>query len=149
VRPPSSSRPPRVALVLGLGLVAAALPGCTEVEEKESSGYGPSKLVEVQGRDVKRVSFTAEGARRVGLRREPIRGEGGREIVPYAALVYDPEGKTYVYVARTPLSFERAAVKVDRIEGARALVSAGPPPGTQVVTAGAAEVYGTELEIAG
>ena len=29
------------------------------------------------------------------------------------------------------------------------LLAAGPPPGTEVVTVGAAEVYGAELEIAG
>jgi hypothetical protein len=33
--------------------------------------------------------------------------------------------------------------------GARALLRAGPRPGTRVVTVGATEVYGTETEIAG
>jgi len=40
-------------------------------------------------------------------------------------------------------------VNVARVEEDRVIVSDGPPPGTQVVTAGAAEVYGTEQEIAG
>ena len=43
----------------------------------------------------------------------------------------------------------RAEVKVDRIDGDRVLLSEGPPAGTKVVTVGAAEVYGAELEIAG
>ena len=147
MRRPSSSRPLGAGVVLVL--VAAALSACTEVEEQESAGYEPSKLEEVGGGDQKRVTFTSEGARRVGLRREPIRERGNREVVPYEALVYDPEGKTYVYVASGPLSFHREEVKVDRIDGDRATVSDGPPAGTEVVTAGAAEVYGTELEIAG
>ena len=128
--------------------LAAALSGCTEVEEKETHGYEPSKLTEVAGSDAKRVTFTAEGAKRVGLRRAAIRAQGRTKVVPYGALIYDAQGKTYVYVASTPLSFQRAEVKVDRIAGQRALVSSGPPAGTSVVTTGATEVYGTELEIA-
>ncbi|MDX6474983.1 MAG: hypothetical protein QOH95_494, partial [Gaiellaceae bacterium] len=54
----------------------------------------------------------------------------------------------YIYVARTPLSFERAQVEVERIDGGHAVLRRGPAPGTQVVTQGSTEVYGTELEIA-
>jgi hypothetical protein len=130
-------------------VLALSLAGCNEVEEKESSGgYEPSKLTEVKGSDAKRITFTAEGARRVGLQRAAVRSEGGRKVVPYGALLYDSKGKTYVYVADTPLSFERAQVKVERIDGGRALLRSGPAPGKQVVTQGATEVYGTELEIA-
>jgi hypothetical protein len=145
----SRSRPRLLAAGLVLVLVAASLSACTEVEEKETAGYEPSSLEDIEGGELKRVTFTSEGARRVGLRREPIRRRGKVELVPYEALVYDPHGKTYVYVATGPLSFHREEVKVDRIDGDRVAVSDGPPPGTEVVTAGAAEVYGTELEIAG
>ena len=34
-----------------------------------------------------------------------------------------------------------------RVEGARVLLSRGPAPGTDVVTTGAAEMYGTEFEL--
>ena len=142
-------RPRALATTLVMALAATSVSACTEVEEKESSGYEPSKLEEVAGKDVKKVTFTAEGAQRVGLRRAAIRADGGREVVPYESIVYDPEGKTYVYVATTPLSFQREPVQVDRVEEGRVIVSDGPPPGTQVVTTGAAEVYGTEQEIAG
>jgi hypothetical protein len=133
------------AAVLAL---AISLAGCTEVEEEEKHGYEPSALTDVKGTDTKRVTFTAEGARRVGLRFEPVRIRGGKTVVPYGALLYESDAKTYVYVARTPLSFERAEVKVERIEGRRALLRRGPAPGTRVVTQGSTEVYGTELEIA-
>jgi hypothetical protein len=128
--------------------LALSLAGCTEVEEMESHGYEPSKLAEVKGGDAKRVIFTAEGARRVGLHRAPVRSEGGRKVVPYGALLYDSKGKTYVYVARSPLSFERAQVEVERVAGDRVLLRRGPAAGSQVVTDGSTEVYGTELEIA-
>jgi hypothetical protein len=141
----SVSRPRRLALA-GLVVATAALPvaGCTEVETETATGYEPSTLEPVKGnKDVQRVTFTAEGARRVDLQTASVR----RNVVPYAALIYDPEGKTYVYTSPKPLEYLRKEVKVDRIEGDRVLVSRGPPAGTEVVTVGAAEVYGTELEV--
>src|SRR3546814_5464906 len=61
--------------------------------------------------------FTAEGAQRTGLRTASVARRAGRRVVPYAAVLYDPEGKTYVYTSPTPLTFVRAEVRVDRIEG--------------------------------
>ena len=141
----SVSRPRRLALA-GLVVATAALPvaGCTEVETETATVYEPSTLEPVKGnKDLQRVTFTAEGARRVDLQTASVR----RNVVPYAALIYDPEGKTYVYTSPKPLEYLREEVKVDRIEGDRVLVSRGPPAGTEVVTVGAAEVYGTELEV--
>jgi hypothetical protein len=131
-------------------LAVAALPlgGCTEVETETATGYEPSSLEPVKGADdLQRVTFTKEGAERVDLRTAEVRRSGKRTVVPYAALIYDPEGKTYVYTSPKPREYLREEVAVDRIEGDRVLVSKGPAPGTDVVTVGAAEVYGTELEV--
>jgi CzcA family heavy metal efflux pump len=133
-----------------LVFAGVALPACNEVEADAVKGYAPARLERVAGRtDVKRVTFTAEAARRVGLRTSVV-GLGGRgRVVPYAALIYDPEGRTYVYTSTRPLSFVRQRVRVDRIEGHRAFLSDGPSAGTRVVTVGAAEVYGAELDVPG
>lgn len=135
-----------VCLVGALGVV-----GCKEVETESASTYTPDTLKEVSGSkdDLKRVSFTAEAAKRTGVRTAPVREQGGRKVVPYDALIYRPDGSTYVYTSPRPLEYVRAEVKVDRIESDRVLVTKGPPAGTHVVTVGAAEVYGSELEIAG
>ncbi len=98
--------------------------------------------------DVKRVIFTPEGARRIGLRTEAVHGRAGHSVVPYAALIYDAEGHTYVYASPKARTFVREAVSVDRIAGGRVHLTRGPAAGTAVVTVGAAEVYGAELEIA-
>ena len=42
----------------------------------------------------------------------------------------------------------RQAVTVGRIDAGRAFLTKGPAAGTTVVTTGAAEVYGAELDIA-
>ncbi len=145
-----SRRHIRATLVGLLVVTGLSLSACSEVETEAASGYEPAKLEPVgPGDDRKRVTFTAEAARRTGLRTAPVRRSGEHTIVPYAALVYDQEGKTYVYTSRGRFSFVRQEVAVDRIEGNRVLVVDGPAVGTEVVTVGTAEVYGTELEIAG
>ena len=144
-----SSLRPRL-LCAGAVLIIGALPlsGCTEVEETSSAGYEPAKLEPVKGNgEVQRVSFTPEGARRIGLQTAPVRSSGPRKVVPYAALIYDAKGKTYVYTSPRPLTFVREQVEVDRIGGRRVLLSDGPAAGTVVVTVGATEVYGTEYEV--
>ena len=119
--------------------------------DESAATYEPDKLEEIKGSkdDLKRVTFTAEAAKRTGLKTAPVREQGGRKVVPYDALIYTPDGRTYVYTSPKPLEYLREEVKVDRIEGDRVLVTKGPPAGTEVVTVGATEVYGTELEVAG
>jgi hypothetical protein len=141
--------PRRLAAALAPIVAAVALSGCTEVESAAVEGYEPAKLHEVEGSEAKQVTFTKEGAQRTGLRTAPARESGAHLVVPYSALIYEGEGGTFVYTAPTPLSFLRAAVVVDRIEGDRVLLTEGPAAGSQVVTTGTAEVYGAELEIAG
>ncbi len=140
-------------LAAGLALVIAALPlsGCKEVESETAAGYEPSHSEEIKGSkdDLHRITFTAEGARRTGVKTEPVRAENGRTVLPYAALIYDAEGGTYAYTSPKTREYVRAKVKVANIDGNRVFLSEGPPAGTEVVTVGAAEVYGTELDVAG
>ena len=131
-------------------LLAVALPlsACKEVEEESAAGYEPAKLASVKGsEDVQRVTFTAEGARRVGLQTAPVKRSGKQKLVPYAALIYEAGGKTYVYTSPARLTYLRERVWVDHVEGKRVFLTRGPRAGTDVVTVGATEVYGTEFEV--
>ena len=130
---------------LALGL---SLSGCAEVEEKEAETYQPAQLKAV-GPKLKQVTFTSLAAEQVELTTEKASREGRHTAVDYAALIYDGQGVPWVYTVREPLTFLRAQISVDRIEGDRVLISRGLAPGTEVVTIGAAEVYGAELDIAG
>ena len=136
-----------LACVCAVGV--AALAGCTEVESESPTGYQPSSLQPVDGSDddLQRVIFTREGAQRTGLRTAKVEEDGRRTVVPYAALLYDFEGKTFVYTSPKPLEYLREEAKVDAIEGNRVFLADGPRAGTDVVTVGVAEVRGTELEI--
>jgi hypothetical protein len=137
-------------LAFGVALLAGALPISACAETATLPTYEPAKLEPLPGKEgVKRVRLTAEGARRTGLQTATVRRSGKHKLIPYEALLYDAGGRAYVYTSPEPLSFVRAEVRVDRIEGTRVLASDAPPVGTKVVTVGAAEVYGTELEIQG
>lgn len=70
-----------------------------------------------------------------------------RTVVPYAAVLYDAKGATWVYTSPSPLVFVRHRIKIDYISGDVAILAEGPPVGTKVVTLGVAELFGTEFEI--
>jgi hypothetical protein len=56
-------------------------------------------------------------------------------------------GAAWVYTAPEPLVYVRHPIVVDYVEGDRAVLSKGPPPGTAVVTVGVAELYGIEVGV--
>ena len=117
-------------------------------DSQTASHHEPAKLEPIKGTDVQRVIFDAVAAKRTGLQTAPIRQNGEKKIMPYAALIYDAEGNAYAYTAPEPLTFVRKEIEIDRVDGDSVVLSGGPPAGTKVVTVGAAEVYGTEFEIA-
>jgi hypothetical protein len=142
------------AACAGLVLIAAgvSLSACGEAstgyDYETASHHEPAKLEPIKGTDVQRVIFDAVAAKRVGLQTAPIRQNGEEKIMPYGALIYDAEGNAYAYTAPEPLTFVRKEIEVDRVDGDSVVLSAGPPAGTEVVTVGTAEVYGTEFEVA-
>ena len=77
--------------------------------------------------------------------RGPAEAGATQKVIPYAAVLYDADGKTWVYANPGPRTFLRAPITVDRIDGDDAFLSDGPPSGTAVVTVGAEELYGTEF----
>lgn len=125
-----------------------ALAGCSDSSSSDSSSKeGPAKLVEVDGSDVKRVVLTEQAAKRLDIQVKPVTEQGGSQVVPYASVVYAADGGTWVFSSPEPLVYVRAPITVTSITGDQAILSAGPGPGTPVVTVGTAELFGTEQEI--
>ena len=138
-------------LLITAGVVS--LSGCggssSSSYSSETAGHHePARIEPIKGTDVMRVIFTAEGAERVGLETDAVRREGQELVVPDGAVIYDAEGNAYAYTAPKPLTFVRQEIQIDRSEGNSVMLSDGPPAGTEVVTIGTAEVYGTEFEVA-
>ena len=65
-------------------------------------------------------------------------------VVPWSAVLYDFHGGTWVYVKTADRTYSRERVIVRHVTGDTAVLDEGPPAGREVVTAGAAELFGTE-----
>jgi hypothetical protein len=135
--------------LVGVVLVGGvALTACAESSASESTGEEPATIEAVEGTDLYRVTVTEKAVQRLGIEMVPIEaGAAATRVVPYGAIVYDPDGDTWVYTSPKPLTYVRTAVTVDDIEGDDAVLSDGPEAGTEVVSVGTAELYGSEQEI--
>ena len=150
------------ALMVG-GLVAACaavvlllLVSNPSIETKAGEAESGAAVVEpVPGTELTRVTLSEQAAERLGIETalvadEDVGSASGattlRKVVPYSAVLYDVNGEAYVYTSPEPLSFVRAPITVDHIDGDVAVLSDGPSSGTAVVTVGAAELFGAEFE---
>ena len=148
-----------IALVAA-SVALASLSACGQAPEEAESESGPVRLEPIGGTDLNRVILTGAAARRLGIETSPVTngwerdhrlvrdGTGAlkRKIIPYSAVLYDATGVTWAYVNPEPLEFVRRRISIDFIEGARAVLTRGPPTGTKVVTVGASELFGSEFE---
>ena len=134
------------ALVLVGG---GALTACAEVTtDATAAGQEPVIKEEVGDSDIHTLTLTAQAVERLGLTTAEVAASDDGTTVPYAALIYDSQGNTWVYTTPEQRVFVRAAVEVDRIDGDTVHLSDGPEPGTSVVTLGAAELFGAEFDTA-
>jgi hypothetical protein len=96
------------------------------------------------------VILTAQATKRLGIELAPVRDEmvSGtlRKVIPYSALLYDQRGQGWVYTNPAPLTYLRSLISVDHIDGDLAVLSSGPPSGTEIVTVGISELFGTEFQ---
>jgi RND family efflux transporter MFP subunit len=65
--------------------------------------------------------------------------------VPLTALVRDMSGGSWVYERTDSVTFVRRRVEVSRVANGYAILALGPKKGTAIVTAGSAELFGTEF----
>ena len=125
--------------------------GACETAAVKANEVKPAHVEAIAGTELHKVTLTARAAERLDIKtdrvQEMVVGGAKRKVVPYAAVLYDARGETWVYTNPEPLVFVRHAIRVEYIRGDRAVLSQGPPAGTAVVTVGAAELFGAEFEI--
>jgi hypothetical protein len=132
-----------LAVVVLIGVAALVVAGCGG--SGEEAAIEPATVEAVAGTDLSRVILTSKAAERLDIQTAQVRSKAGkRTVIPYSAVLYDPNGKTWTYTSPKHLVFLRQNIDVDRIDGDTAILSAGPPPGTTVVTVGAPEIWGVE-----
>lgn len=103
----------------------------------------PSKLEPIEGSDLSRVILTEKAAERLGI--ETVIASGNE--VPYAAVIYDIEGNTWIYSNPEHLTYVRVPIMIDHIDGDKAFLSENLASALNVVTVGVAELYGTETGV--
>lgn len=157
--------------IILLVVVTAALQGCSSTPAPAAEKEKPSVVEAVDGSDLKRVVLTDKAAQRIGVETVlveeliPMTGVSKKvtlkdsdsdvpsptkepqQTVPYAAVIYDTKGDTWLYTNPEPLSFVRQRIRIDHIDGEWAVLSENLPANTRIVTVGVAELYGAETGV--
>ena len=111
----------------------------------------PAVVEAIDGTELNRVTLTQKAFERLDIQTDEVRDTqvdgASRKVIPYSALLYDVHGGTWAYVNPEPLTFMRAEITVDHIDGDDVFLTAGPDSGTAVVTVGAAELFGTDTGV--
>lgn len=156
-------RPSKRVLVLGtlllatVVLAAAGLAACSASDTDETTTQPPASITKAADGGPSTITLTSQAAKRLDVQTVAVAAAASsgasavalqdKLVVPYAALLYDANGKTWVFTNPKPLVFVRAPVTINRITGDKVVLSAGPPVGTLVVTVGAEELLGTEYGV--
>ncbi len=139
----------RVMVLLLACLPIAACRESSEAAPDEETG--PATVEHLDGAtEPTRVTLTEQAVQRLDIQTAQVEDKevGGtqRRAIPYAAVLYDTEGDTWVYTNPEPRVFVRHHILLDRIQGDWAFLLDGPASGLMVVTVGAEELYGSEIE---
>lgn len=136
--------------IVGLLILAVLQFWACQKKDQDHHFEHPSEIEEIPGSEFSRVILTEKAMERTGVETAEVIQETGspmKKVVPYGALIYGPEGETWIYTSPEPRVFVRAVVDVDYIKGDKVYLNEGPPVGTIVVKVGTAEIYGTEFEV--
>lgn len=140
------------SIAAALILTGLTLAGCGKESEIHHK-VEPAHVEHIDGTELSRLTLTPKAMERLDIQTAFVQGAqvtrsaSPRKVVPYAAVLYDASGRTWVYTQPEPHNFVRHQIAVDYIEGNLAVLSDGPPIGTEVVTVGGAELFGTEFEV--
>ncbi len=145
-----TSQKPQRRLPLAAAVCAAlvfSLPACAAPAAAPAAvGEAPAKVEKNAATGIAKLTLTQRGVDRLELKTGPVTaGPGKNVLLPYGALMYDANGKTWVYTNPEDRVFQRQAVTVAKVESGVVTATAGPPAGTRVVTVGAAELFGAEF----
>lgn len=164
---------PVAFLVIAL-LVIGALSLFSGSEASESPSTNKAAQIQpVEGTSLSRVRLTSRAAERLGIKTTRVRAASGaaagdatntttgttattgtqtkattaKTVVPYASVIYEADGRTWVYTNPEPLVFIRARIEVETVNGDLAVLSVGPPVGTAVASVGVPELFGAEFGV--
>jgi hypothetical protein len=125
------------AVLAGAAGCSSGSPGAAQPTTARLEVTGPAKVVS--------VVLTPLGAQRIAVQTAPAMVTRSDIVVPYPALLYEPNGDAAVYVSTGRLTYTRYLVPVDSISGNFVYLKPGSlPAGARVVTQGAEELLGVQ-----
>jgi hypothetical protein len=129
-------------------ITVVGLAGCSNSSSPSASPPPPAHLT-VGNHGTVSVVLTPLGAQRAGLRTAVATraGRSGQAVVPYSALLYQPDGGSVIYTVTGPLTYTLVPVTVASIRGSQVYLT-GLTPGTTVVTVGGEELLGVQDGVA-
>ena len=128
-----------------LALAALVLSACGEsVSDDYTRESEPYTVEEVPEGQIPRVTLVPSAVTRLGIETVEVRSLGETLVVPADAVYLHADGTFWVYTNPEPNVYLREVVELIRETSQLAFLSAGPAPGTQVVTLGVPELYGAE-----
>ncbi|MEK6258447.1 MAG: efflux RND transporter periplasmic adaptor subunit [Planctomycetota bacterium] len=77
-----------------------------------------------------------------------LTGETEQRSIPWSAVIQDIHGGSWVYEMTAPQTFIRRRLQVRQVIDGWTTFDKGPAVGTKIVTAGVAELFGTEFDFA-
>ena len=146
VKDKATTPAPAIVIPIGNSRGSARLPA-RPMEVTASSDDGNATLSGVAPAQDYEVSAADHGLRpgqRVHVRVPHPDSGKPQKVIPYSAVLYDPQGNSWAYTNPEPLVFVRHRIEIEYIEGDRAVLLQGPDTSAKVVTAGAAELFGVE-----
>jgi hypothetical protein len=145
-----SSRRIRVGLTIA-AVAAAFLPaGCAGggPEEEEEVELFQTKLVELKDFPGHHsVTFSKTGVERADVGTTKVTATDGHSVLPDAALLYNADGSTFVYMATGPRTYTYTPIKLLDADNGTINFTGGPKPGEPVVTSGVPQVHGADIQL--
>lgn len=136
-----------IVLLLSAGLLLSA---CS-TPEIAAKGDEPALVEALEGSEFNRVILMPGAAERLRVATDVITEQtiDGQTylVAPYASLIYGLNGETWVYTNPESLTYMRAPVTVERIDGEDVILVDGPAVGTAVVTVGVSELLGVDTGV--
>lgn len=129
---------PAVVVLIAIGLCLAA---CERKPERPAEIKQPA-ISAGEASGIYRVRLTAKKVEEYHIRTAPVREAPGGTVVPQSALLVDHAGAAWIFTNPQPQLFIRQPVKVTSMDGELAVLSEGPPAGTEVVIVGADKLLG-------
>jgi hypothetical protein len=155
-------RPVRHVCAAALLVACLAAAGCAASGQHAGEDAESSYVEPIQGTHLEMVTLTQQASRDIGLQTGPVlsytsvaQAPNKKSItvvdpcVPTTAVIYDPTGQAWVYEATSTLTYVRAPITISKATSETTYLSAGPPPGTIIVTVGAPELLGVEYGVGG